>query len=422
MPTSPSPRFALVVGLCLLSAACAAPRSPSNPPGPTTEATAGPSAPPGSASAGSLPVASPSPAASLAESCAARTLDGLNEGQRVGQLFLLGLANDQLGPDERAAIEADHFGSVWFTTTSHAGVTAIRTVADAVQALAPSSAAGPGTAGIGFFIAANQEGGLVQALQGPGFTVIPSALQQGALSVAKVEGRAAGWGTQLTAAGINLNFAPVADVVPAATAAQNQPIGVLQREYGHTEAIAGSHAAAFIAGMTRAGVLTTAKHFPGLGRVIGNTDFSAGVVDSVTTAADPSLGSFRAVIGAGVPFVMVALATYTKIDPAHLAAFSSVVIETLLRGQLGFGGIVMSDDLGATTAVASIPAATRGIDFIAAGGDMIISKTVAPAEAMAVAITARASTDPAFRTQVNDAALRVLEVKAGAHLLPCANP
>jgi beta-N-acetylhexosaminidase len=119
---------------------------------------------------------------------------------------------------------------------------------------------------------------------------------------------------------------------------------------------------------------------------------------------------------------MVALATYTRIDPAHLAAFSSVVIQELLRGQLGFNGVVMSDDLGATAAVSGISPATRGLDFIAAGGDMIISKTIAPAEAMAVAITARASTDPAFRNLVNTAALRALQLKATAHLLPCGSP
>ncbi|MFI5199515.1 MAG: glycoside hydrolase family 3 N-terminal domain-containing protein, partial [Candidatus Limnocylindrales bacterium] len=364
----------------------------------------------------------PAPSARLAQTGAKHTLDQPNEGQRVGQLFLLGLANDELGPAEIAAIETDHFGSVWFTATSRAGPGATRLVADAVQALKSASPAGPGTAGIGFFVAANQEGGLVQALQGPGFTVIPSALDQGALSVGKVESRAAAWGSQLRAAGINLNFAPVTDVVPAATAAQNRPIGALRREYGHTPGTAGPHATAFMEGMTEAGIVTVAKHFPGLGRVVGNTDFSANVVDTVTSVGDPYLGSFQEVISAGVPVVMVALATFTRIDPAHLAAFSSVVIQELLRGQLGFNGVVMSDDLGATVAVSSIPPATRALDFIAAGGDMIISKTIAPAEAMAVAITARASTDPAFRNLVNTAALRVLQLKATAHLLPCGSP
>jgi len=74
-----------------------------------------------------------------------------------------------------------------------------------------------------------------------------------------------------------------------------------------------------VEGMTSAGILTVAKHFPGLGRVTGNTDNVAGVVDSETTPTDPNLGSFRTVIGAKVPIVMVALATYTRIDPSTLA-------------------------------------------------------------------------------------------------------
>ena len=98
------------------------------------------------------------------------------------------------------------------------------------------------------------------------------------------------------------------------------------------------------------------------------------------------------------------------------------MIDNLLRGQLGFRGLVMSDDLGATAAVADIPPATRAVEFISAGGNMIISKTLQPALAMAVAITARTSTDAGFRTLVNDAALRVLQLKQAAHLLSCATP
>ena len=82
-------------------------------------------------------------------------------------------------------------------------------------------------------------------------------------------------------------------------------------------------------GWPTAGVATVAKHFPGLGRVTGNTDFTADVVDNVTTADDPYLNSFRAAIGAGVPMVMVALATYTRIDPSQLAVFSPVVMRLL---------------------------------------------------------------------------------------------
>ena len=127
-------------------------------------------------------------------------------------------------------------------------------------------------------------------------------------------------------AGVNLDLAPVADVVPPGKDATNAPIGQLKREYGHDPSTAASHVTAFIAGMKQAGVATTAKHFPGLGRVVGNTDFTGDVVDSVTTRNDPYLAPFAAAVGAGVPFVMVSLATYTQIDPDHLAVFSPAVI------------------------------------------------------------------------------------------------
>ena len=142
------------------------------------------------------------------------------------------------------------------------------------------------------------------------------------------------------------------DVVPSATASQNQPIGALEREFGYTPQVTGPHGVAFIQGMREAGVATTAKHFPGLGRVAGNTDFTSGVVDNTTGPGDPYLMSFGSAIKAGVPFVMVALATYTRLDPDHLAAFSSRIIRGLLRQQLHFQGVIVSDDLGAAAAVA----------------------------------------------------------------------
>jgi beta-N-acetylhexosaminidase len=171
--------------------------------------------------------------------------------------------------------------------------------------------------------------------------------------------------------------------------------------------------------MESAGVATTAKHSPGLGRVTGNTDFTAQVVDTTTTRDDPYLRSFRAAIRAGVPFVMVALATYTRIDPNHLAVFSPTVIRSMLRGDLGFRGVVVSDDLGAAVAVADIPPAQRALDFILAGGDLIVSKTAGPADEMAAALVSRASSDPSFKALVDQSALRVLAAKQAWGLLPC---
>lgn len=340
----------------------------------------------------------------------------MTEDQRIGQLFLLGLANDQLGAAEQDAIRTYHFGSVWFVEQSTAGAPAIRAVADAVQRLATSDT----TAGIGFFVAANQEGGIIQSLKGPGFSTIPSALDQSTIDPAALRTSAALWGRELASAGVNLNFAPVLDVVPPGTDAQNEPIGVLRRGYGHDPATVSAHAVAFMRGMEDAGIATTGKHFPGLGRVTGNTDFTAAVVDDVTTATDAYLAPFRDAIAGGIPMVMVALAKYQRIDPAELAVFSPTVMRQMLRSSLNFTGVVVSDDLGATAAVANIAPADRAIDFLVAGGDFIISKTIAPATGMATAISARATSDAAFKARVDDAALRILRAKAARGLVRCA--
>ncbi len=346
--------------------------------------------------------------------CVAQAYGRMTLAQRVGQLFLVGLAQDVVGPVTTAALEKYHFGSLLMGMDTAEGVTALAGATAHIQSLATPAITG----GARFFIAANQEGGQIQALSGPGFDTMPSALAQGSWSVATLRRHAAQWGGELRAAGVNLDLAPVMDVVPPGTASTNAPIGQHDREFGFDPATNGTHGAAFIAGMASAGVAATAKHFPGLGRVTGNTDFTSDVVDSVTTAADPYLGSFRDAISAGVPFVMVALATYTKIDPERLAVFSPTVMR-LLRAGLGFGGVIISDDLGQAIAVASIPAGQRAIDFLAAGGDMVTSQTLDPAQTMASAVLEKAAADPSFRAVVDSAAMRVLDAKQAYGLLTC---
>jgi beta-N-acetylhexosaminidase len=219
---------------------------------------------------------------------------------------------------------------------------------------------------------------------------------------------------------LNLDLAPVMDVVPPGTASQNPPVGMLEREFGDNPGTVASHGVAFIRGMRQAGVATTAKHFPGLGRVSGNTDFTAGVVDTTTAPGDPYLRSFQAAIDVGVPFVMVALATYTRIDPGHLAAFSPRVMRVLLRQQMRFRGVIISDDLGAAAAVAGVSPAARGTDFLDAGGDLITSQGLGAAIEMDTAILGRVARDSAFRAVVNSAVMRVLSAKQAYGLVSCA--
>jgi beta-N-acetylhexosaminidase len=333
----------------------------------------------------------------------------MTETQRIGQLFMVGTPANNTDPDVAAQVQSGAVGSVFLSGASTLPASRTASMVAALQ-----QRAGP----VHLFVSTDQEGGTVQRLQGPDFSAIPSALVQGRSAPALERANAKTWGTQLVAAGVNLDLAPVMDTVPsAAFAPDNPPIGALDREFGYTPATVTAGGTAFLQGLLDAGVDTTAKHFPGLGRVTTNTDTSSGVTDSTTTSTDPYLAPFAAAITAGTPFVMMSSAIYSKIDPAHPAAFSSTVVTGLLRGQLHFGGVVISDDLGAARQVAGYPVGARAVDFIAAGGDVVLTIVPSQISAMTAAVLARTSTDAAFAAQVDAAALAVLEAKQARGLL-----
>jgi beta-N-acetylhexosaminidase len=401
---------ALIGGVLSLALAC----SGCDPTSGGSSVSGAPTAAAGSARAAATQ-ASPSPQAPKPLSCAARVFARMTTAQRAGQLFAVGIAGGP-GSVVARAVAAYHFGSLMFGTTTTASLAEIRQVTAADEALASAAA----TAGVRFFIAADQEGGEVQRLRGPGFAAIPSAVTQGELAPGTLKREAAGWGRELKQAGVNLDLAPVMDVVPPGTAGRNQPIGALRREFGSDPQTVAAHGVAFLRGLRQAGVAATAKHFPGLGRVTGNTDLTAGVVDPVTAPGDPYLGSFQASIDGGVPFVMVSLASYSRIDPRHLAVFSSRAMRALLRTRMHFGGVIISDDMGAAAAVASLSPAARAISFLNAGGDMILSDSLPAAATMDTAVLSKMKRDPAFRSDVDSAVMHILVAKQTYGLLPCS--
>ena len=315
-----------------------------------------------------------------------------------------------MGAATRSAISDYHVGNVILTGRSSLGVSATRSVTNGLQARATSAATG----GVPLFVSTDQEGGYVQVLSGPGFSAIPQALTQGGWSTATLQAAARHWGGQLAAAGVNLNLAPVADTVPVGQV--NPPIGYFYREYGHTPDVVAPHGAAVIRGMAQAGVASAVKHFPGLGRVTANTDTTAGVTDYVTTSHDPYLAPFQAGIGAGTSFVMMSSAYYQLIDPSRPAVFSPTVIGSLLRGQLGFRGVVISDSLGAAQVAAWSPGA-RAVNFLEAGGDMVLINDPSQIPAMVGAVSARVASSSAFRAKVDAAALLVLRAKQARGLI-----
>ena len=275
------------------------------------------------------------------------------------------------------------------------------------------------TAGAPVHVAVDQEGGYVQSLKGTDFPDILTAVAQGEQSSSDLADGTADWAKRLVAAGVTLDLAPVADVVPAGTADENPPIGAQDRQYGSTPNAVSDSVGTVIRSMLGAKLGTTVKHFPGLGRVRANTDTSADAIDSETTASDPSLDPFKAAIAAHTTAVMISSATYPQLDPNHIAAFSTAIITGLLRQKLHFNGLVISDDLGGAVAVSALPAGQRAVDFVRAGGDMVLTVQAADVVPMTSALTLLAARDKTFRARVDNAALHVLASKQSVGLLRC---
>jgi beta-N-acetylhexosaminidase len=354
---------------------------------------------------GLLVPAAPTHAAAPADPAA--VLAQMSLRQEVGQLLMLGAPSTSASARVTRLIGQYDVGSVVLIGTTHAGSTAVAGVTAALQ-----SAAGP----VRLFVAADQEGGQVQHLQGPGFGRLPSALAMGAQKPSRVRSQAATTARQLRQAGVNLDLAPVLDTVPRANRHANQPIGRYDREFGFTPHRVATRGVAFAKGLAAGGVSATLKHFPGLGRVKGNTDDSSGVTDHTTTAHDAYLRPYRKGIAGGAPFVMVSSAVYTRIDRHRPAVFSRTVITKLLRKRLGFDGVVVSDSLSAAQ-VAGWSAAKRVVKFVRAGGDIALTTSAADLPTMSDALVAAAQRSRPFRKLVDAAALRVLQAKQRQGLL-----
>jgi len=113
---------------------------------------------------------------------------------------------------------------------------------------------------------------------------------------------------------------------------------------------------------------------------------------------------------------MVSLATYPNIDPDHPACFSTTVMTDMLRGDLGFGGVVISDSFHAK-AVRSLPPGKAAVEYFQAGGTMLLDTSRPPLYAMERAVLAQAQADPAFAKTIKADVLLVLSAKADAGLL-----
>jgi beta-N-acetylhexosaminidase len=223
-------------------------------------------------------------------------------------------------------------------------------------------------------IAMDQEGGAVNRLkQKYGFPATHTAESLGVRNDAEFTADAAeNMAAGLAEMGVNLNFSPVVDVKVNPT---NPVVGKLGRCFSSEPKIVSNHAAAFIRGHRRQGVLTTLKHFPGHGS--STADSHEGLADVSTTWSDTELLPYKNLIRQNlVDAIMTAHIFNAALDAEHPASLSKATITGLLRNKLGYDGVIISDDLFMGAIKNQYPLEESVALAINAGVDMLLFSTM----------------------------------------------
>jgi beta-N-acetylhexosaminidase len=253
-------------------------------------------------------------------------------------------------------------------------------------------------------VAIDQEGGEVKRLPDG-----PPDRSPAELAAPGDERAARGAGVQtgryLDRLGIDVDLAPVLDVPSSASSF------IFARSFGVDPRVVAANGSAFAEGLEAGGVIPAVKHFPGLGRAPANTDLEASEIDARRGALDEDLAPFREAVAREVPMVMVGLATYTALDAELPAALSPAIVEDLLRGELGFEGVAISDDLGAAAVQAATSEREVPVAAAEAGVDILLFAKTGDAEPARQALRDALRRGELSRPDVERSYLRILALK-----------
>ena len=246
------------------------------------------------------------------------------------RVLFLDLSSHSLTPDERELLASRRFAGL---------VVFARNVRDRQQ-LGDYLAEVRSLAGGDFIVAADQEGGRV--LRVLDIPYPPPAMALGAADDPELTRQVAALGGQaLQSVGINVDFAPVADV----NVNPRNPV-IAERSFGADPLLVSRHVKAFVQGLQEAGVAATVKHFPGHGDTAVDSHLALQSLHRTPAELEAlELPPFRAALEANVAAVMTAHIVFTGLDATLPATLSPVVLPRLLRGQLGFRGVIFSDAL-----------------------------------------------------------------------------
>ena len=284
--------------------------------------------------------------------------------QKVGQLIVVGFEGTRINADIKSNISQHFVGGVTLFARNIQSPRQLARLTTDLQKLTQET-----EHRIPLFIATDQEGGWVARLK-TGATVLPGNMALGAAGSAELAEQAGKiTAIELAAVGINLNFAPVMDV-------NNNPRNPVidRRSFGEGPDLVSRLGSAYIKGLQQNGVLATTKHFPGHGdtTVDSHTDLPT-VSHDVERIRAIELKPFRAAIEANVAAIMTAHIVYSALDADRPATLSQRILTTLLRGELGFDGLIITDDMEMKAIDRRYRTGEAVVMAIAAGADMVLT-------------------------------------------------
>jgi len=304
----------------------------------------------------------------------------------------------------RALRERRRGGAILFKPNVEGGPSQVAALARAIHAAAPETP----------FVGVDQEGGRVARLKAPLLAVPPMRTVASWGDAALAERIARAVGAELAALGFTIDFAPVLDVN---TCPQNPVIG--DRAFGDDAETCAVFGAAWVRGLQASGVLACGKHFPGHGDTSKDSHVDLPVVNQPLERLERvELVPFRAAVAAGVATLMTAHVVYPALDRDRPGTMSPAVC-TALRQQIGFRGVLVSDDLEMQAIAARSTIEDAAVHAIAAGCDVVLVCWSDEKQERAIGAIAReGERSPAFRARCEEAHARVTEARRRATARP----
>src|SRR5829696_10555734 len=316
----------------------------------------------------------------------------------VGQMFVVGMGGTEPDYYIEKMIRERNVGGVLLFGNNLESEEQTKELTDALQRL--SIVTEPA---IPLFVAVDHEGGEVQSA--PWVSARPSAAEVG-----RRADPAAAWliaeemGRELRRGGVNTAFAPVVDTEGGAA------IG--SRSYGNDPALVGRMGAAAVEGFKQAGVVSAAKHFPNHGPAIEDSHVSRPRIEhDLKQVTSEDLPPFQAAIEAGVPMVMLGHLVYPTLDPENPASLSPEATR-LLREELGFEGVIVTDDLAMEGAKRGGTSTQAAVAAVTAGADLLVVSSLPEEQAAAYdAIVAAVESGEISRERIETSVERIKNIK-----------